>query len=154
MQKKTTQNKTFAIRKLVNLKYKEGRSVAEHLNDFQDLVNQLTLIKIMLDDEIQALLLLSSLPDSWETLVVSLSNSAPNGVVQLALIKDNLFNKETRRQGSSKNDTHALVTENRGRSQSKGPKGGNRSRSRSKSKYKVKCYHCDKEGHIKKNCWA
>jgi len=30
-----------------------------------------------LDDELQALLLLSLLPESWDTLVVTLSNSAP-----------------------------------------------------------------------------
>ena len=73
-QRKTAQNKTFTIRKLVNLKYWEGRSVAEHLSDFQDLVNQLVAMKPVLDDELQALLLLSSLLESWETLVVSLSN--------------------------------------------------------------------------------
>uniref|UniRef100_A0A2N9FLT3 Integrase catalytic domain-containing protein n=1 Tax=Fagus sylvatica TaxID=28930 RepID=A0A2N9FLT3_FAGSY len=87
-ERKTAQNKAFAIRKLAHLKLKEGRSVAEHLSEFQDLVNQLTRMNLMEDDELQALLLLSSLPDSWETLVVSLSNSAPNGVLQLAMVKD------------------------------------------------------------------
>ena len=62
------------IRRLVNLKYKDGRNVTEHLSDFQGLINQLTNREIMLDDELQALLLLSFLPDSWDTLVVSLSN--------------------------------------------------------------------------------
>lgn len=44
-QRKTAQNKTFIIRKLVNFKYKEGRSVVEHLSDFRDLVNQLVTMK-------------------------------------------------------------------------------------------------------------
>ena len=69
-ERKTTQNKVFAIKKLVNLKYRDGRSVAKHLSDFQDLVNQSSTMKIVLDDELQALLLMSSLPDSWETLAV------------------------------------------------------------------------------------
>jgi len=43
------------------------------------MVNQLTTMEILLDDELLALLLLSSLLDSWETLVVSLSNFVPNG---------------------------------------------------------------------------
>ena len=34
-----TQNKAFMARKLVNLKLKEGRFVAEYLSEFQDLVN-------------------------------------------------------------------------------------------------------------------
>ena len=48
----------------MNLKYKDKRSIAEHLSDFQDLINQLNTMKIMLDDELQALLLLSYLLDS------------------------------------------------------------------------------------------
>ena len=73
---------------------KEGKSIAEHLSEFQDLVNQIVTMKLIIDDELQALLLLSSLPDSWETLVVSLSNSASNGVLQLAMVKDSLLNEE------------------------------------------------------------
>ena len=51
--------KIFAIRKLVNLKRQDGRSIAEHLSDFQDLVNQLCTMKLVLDDKLQALLLTS-----------------------------------------------------------------------------------------------
>nr|KYP59402.1 Retrovirus-related Pol polyprotein from transposon TNT 1-94 [Cajanus cajan] len=36
---KNAQNKAFLIQKLVNLKYKDGSSVAEHLSNFQNLVN-------------------------------------------------------------------------------------------------------------------
>jgi len=49
-------------------------------------------MKLILDDEFQVLLLLSSLLDSWETLVVSISNFASNGVLQLTMINDSLFN--------------------------------------------------------------
>ena len=76
-ERKIAQNKAFIARKLVNLKLKEGKSIAEHLSQFQDLVNNMVTMKLVIDDELQALFLLSSLLDSWETLVVSLSNSAP-----------------------------------------------------------------------------
>ena len=65
----------------MNLKLKEGKSIAEHLSEFQDLVNQMVTMNLIIDDELQVLLFLSSLPDSWETLVVSLSTSASNGVL-------------------------------------------------------------------------
>ena len=52
----------------------DGHSKAEH---FQSLVNQLSIVKMVIDDELQALLLLSSLPESWETLVGCLNNSTP-----------------------------------------------------------------------------
>jgi gag-polypeptide of LTR copia-type len=51
-------------RKLVNLKFREGTNVAEHLNEFQSLINQLSAMKMILEDELHALLLLGSLPDS------------------------------------------------------------------------------------------
>ena len=90
-------NKIFLFRKLVNSKYKEGTSIAEHLNEIKSIVNQLTAMKITFDDELQALLLLSSLPESWETLVVTVSNSAPDGVVTMSQVTSSLLNEETRR---------------------------------------------------------
>ena len=111
-------------------------------------------MKLIIDDELQALLLLSSLLDSWETLVVSLSNSALNGVLQLAMVKNSLLNEETKRKDMGKDITQALVTENRGRSKSTSSKGRDKSRSRSESKGKFKCFYCDKEGYIKRNCKA
>ena len=60
--------------------------------------------KLIIVDDLQALLLLSSLPDNWETLVVLLSNSAPNGVLQLAMVKDSLFNEKKRRKDMGKDN--------------------------------------------------
>src|SRR5436190_12496124 len=97
-ERKTTQNKATLIPRLVNLKYKDGRSVTEHLSDFQGLVSQLNVMKMVLDDELQALLLLSSLLDSWNMLVVTLSNSAPEGVITMDLVKDNMLNEESRKK--------------------------------------------------------
>ena len=45
-ERKTAQNKAFITRKLVNLKLKEGKSIAEHLSEFQDLVNQMVTMKL------------------------------------------------------------------------------------------------------------
>ena len=41
--------------------------------------------------------------------MVLLSNSAPNGVLQLVMVKDSLF-KETRRKDMGKDNAQALVT--------------------------------------------
>jgi len=95
---KNSLNKTFLIRKLINLKYKDDSSIAEHLNNFQDMVNKLTTIEIVLDDELLALSLLNSLLDNWETLVVFVSNFT-NGKLTFDMVKDNLLNEETRRKG-------------------------------------------------------
>lgn len=62
----TIQNKANLMKGLVKLEH----SITKHISEFQGLVDQLTTLKIILDYELQALLLLSSLLDSWETLVV------------------------------------------------------------------------------------
>ena len=67
--RKTLGNKTTLIRRLVNLKYKDGNKMVEHISSFQGIVNKLVVMKMNIDDEMQASILLSSLLDSWETLV-------------------------------------------------------------------------------------
>ena len=83
--------------------------------------------------------------------MVSLSNSASNGVLQLAMVKDSLFNEETRRKDMGKDNAQALVIEKRGRSKTRNSKGCGKSRSQSELKGKFKCFYCDKEGHIRRN---
>jgi hypothetical protein len=81
------------IRRLVNLKYKDGQSVTKHLSNFQGLLNESSTMKLVLEDKVQALLVFSSLPNNWETLVVLLSNSVPNGVMTIGMVKDSMFNE-------------------------------------------------------------
>jgi len=57
-------NMTFLIWNLVNLKYKEESFIVEHLSKVKNIVNQLISMKVSLDDGLQALLLLSSLPNN------------------------------------------------------------------------------------------
>ena len=76
---------------------------------------------------------------------------SPKGKVTLAMVRNSLFNEEIGRKDFMGNDTHALVTDNKGQSKSRGPFGHNKSRGRSKSRGKIKCYHCGNIGHMKRN---
>lgn len=91
-ERKNMQNKTCLIKKLVNMKYKDGDSMAEQMILFQNTVNQLAAIDINLDDELQALLLLSSLLDNWEVLVVTFTNLAPNVKLVMLTTKNGMLN--------------------------------------------------------------
>ena len=53
----------------------ENTSVAQNLNDFNTITNQLSFVEIDFDDEIHALIVLTSLPNSWEAMRVAVSNS-------------------------------------------------------------------------------
>ncbi|GFY81184.1 hypothetical protein Acr_01g0009930 [Actinidia rufa] len=85
--------------------------------------NKALLMRRLFDDEMQALLLLSSLLENWETLVVSLSNSAPNGKLTTSMVMDALFNEEARRREMGtidQSESQSLVSEgssNRGQGQ-------------------------------------
>ncbi len=55
------------IKKLMHLRYNDGTSMTDHLSSFQGVVNELTSMGITFEEEVRALLLLRSLPESWET---------------------------------------------------------------------------------------
>ena len=40
-EKKTAAKKDFLIKELINVKYKDGMNVAEHLKNFKNMINQL-----------------------------------------------------------------------------------------------------------------
>jgi len=83
-------------------------------------------------------LLLGFLPNSWEILRTSLSNYAPDGVIFMDLAKSSVLNEEMRRKSQGiLPHLDILVSEYRGRSNSRAPKDKDQSRSNSKDRYKV-----------------
>ena len=76
-EKPSTSNKVFLMKRLFNMKMAEGGFVADHLNDFKTITSQLSSMGINFDEEIRALLILCSLPESWNSLIMSMSNSIP-----------------------------------------------------------------------------
>ncbi|KAG8385877.1 hypothetical protein BUALT_Bualt03G0090800 [Buddleja alternifolia] len=111
---KTGNNKLYLLKQMMNLRYKEGSSISDHLNDYQGILDQLSDVGVKFDDEFQALWLLNTFPDSWETFRVSLISSAPNGVMSMEIAKSGTLNEEMRRRAqSSSSQSNVLVTENR-----------------------------------------
>ena len=74
-EKPSASNKVFLMKRLFNMKMSEGGSVANHLNEFNTLTIQLISVKVNFDDEVRALLILYSLPERWNSLVMTVSNS-------------------------------------------------------------------------------
>jgi hypothetical protein len=74
-EKPSASNKVFLMKRLFNMKMSEGGSVADHLNEFNTVTNQLSSVKVDFDDEVRALLILCSLPERWNGLVMAISNS-------------------------------------------------------------------------------
>ena len=123
---KNAVNRVSAFRKIVRLRYQDGASMAEHLNAFKGLINQTTSLEVPLADKVLALLLLGSLPDNWETLVVSLGNGGPHGKqLSLEMVKSSLLNEEVCRNDRESIFNHkVLVTEGdsyKGRARQRSP---------------------------------
>ena len=76
---KNVLKRVSVFRKIVRLRYQDGSSMVEHINAFQGLTNNTTYLEVPLDDKVLTLLLLGSLMNSWETLVVTFGNAGPQG---------------------------------------------------------------------------
>ena len=72
-EKPSTNNKVHLMKKLLNLKIAKNASVAQHLNEFNTITNQLSSVAIDFDDKICALIVLASLPNSWEAMRMAVS---------------------------------------------------------------------------------
>ncbi|KAL2237238.1 UNVERIFIED_CONTAM: Retrovirus-related Pol polyprotein from transposon TNT 1-94 [Sesamum indicum] len=138
-EKPSAMNKVMLMKKLFRLQMEERKSVADHLNDFNQLTTQLASVDIVFDDEVKALILLSSLLDSWDVVVTS----------------DMMLNEETRRRQTGGPSGSALHTESRGRPDTRGKyRGRSKSRGKNKGKKEMVCWNCEKPGHMKSECRA
>jgi hypothetical protein len=156
-EKPSTLNKVFLMKRLFNMKMSEGGSVADHLNEFNTVTNQLSYIKVDFDDEVRALLILFSLPERWNGLVMAVSNSVSgSNTLKFDDVVGVILSEEMRWKSTGETSGNALNMENRGRQKDRG-KGsvnrGNSRKGRSKSRLgKIECWNCGKKGHLKKDC--
>ena len=73
-EKPLANNKVYLMKMLFNLKKAKGTLVVQHLNEFNTITNQLSMVEIEFNDEVRALILLASLPNSWEAMRMVVSN--------------------------------------------------------------------------------
>ena len=110
-EKPSANNKVHLMKKLFNLKMAENASVTQHLNEFNTITNQLLSVEIDFDDEIRVLIVLASLPNSWEAMRMAVSNSMGKEKLKYNDIRDLVLVEkicrrdvsETSRSGSALN---------------------------------------------------
>ncbi|KAF8391036.1 hypothetical protein HHK36_023336 [Tetracentron sinense] len=97
---------------------KEDTTIQKHVSEFNSIAAQLRSLKINLDEEVLCLLLSSSLPPNWDTLVTTVTNIVGNKFKQQDVVAS-LLNEETRKALTkmSTQSNQALSAGQRGRSQ-------------------------------------
>ena len=66
---KNLSNKLYLKKELYSLRMSESTDMLQHLSKFNSLISQLLQFKVTFDDEDKAILLLASLPSSYENLM-------------------------------------------------------------------------------------
>ncbi|WCJ44212.1 Retrovirus-related Pol polyprotein from transposon TNT 1-94 [Euphorbia peplus] len=159
-EKPSAANKVHLMRRLFNFQMTENSSVAVHLNEFNMTISQLSSVGIDFEDEVLALILLSSLPESWSGTVTALSASAGKEKLRFDDVRNLIISEEIRRKESGSTSGSALSTENRGRSDSRSKQNRGRSKSKgrggnpNKDRSHVKCWNCNETGHYMNQCKA
>jgi hypothetical protein len=74
-EKPSASNKVFLMKRLFNMKDVKRWVCCRSFNDFNIVTNKLSSVKVDFDDEVRALLILCSLPEIWNGLVMVVSNS-------------------------------------------------------------------------------
>ncbi|KAD3641899.1 hypothetical protein E3N88_31123 [Mikania micrantha] len=107
-------------------------------------------VGIKFNDEVQALLLLSSLPDSWSGTVTAVTSSAGANGMTFEGIRDLVLGEDIRRKNQGGSSSSEMLHVGKGRRDSRD--SGSRGRSLSRTKKSVKCWNCNKVGHVKSQC--
>jgi hypothetical protein len=157
-EKPLASNKVFLVKRLFNM-MSEGGSVAYHLNEFNTVTNPLSFVKVDFDDEVRSLLILCSLPESWNDFVMVVSNYVSgSSTLKFDDVVGVILGEEMQQKSTGATSGNVLNMENRGRQKDRGKGSGNWKNSRkgrSKSIFgNIECWKCGKKGHMKKDCRA
>ncbi|VFQ85776.1 unnamed protein product [Cuscuta campestris] len=78
-EKPSAGNRVFLMRELFMMRMNEGSTVADHINEVNSILSRLSSVGMKFNDNTQAMILLSSLPDSWSEFVTAVTETAGTG---------------------------------------------------------------------------
>jgi len=163
---KSITNRLYLKRQMYQLRMKEGTPLFKHINEFSKLLSELFAVEVTIEDEDQALLLLASLPSSFEHLVTTIlygRDTVSLKDVQAALLSHETMKKVTddQRSGDSDNSHNALIVTGRHKGKKSIDIGegctyckdsGHEYRDCPKLLKKTKCFRCKRYGHRSAHC--
>jgi len=134
----------------------EGSDLSQHINVFNQVINDLNRVDVKLEDEDKALMLLNSLPTytTYDNLVTTPTWGKESLELEDVIGVLLAFHQRTKVSDDSFQAEWLIVKGNqeRGRSSNKGGWNGKNSRSKYRTRKDVSFYKCSKKWHIKWDC--
>ena len=93
-EKPLASTKVLLMKRLFNLQMIEDASIAQHLSELNIVTTQLSSVGIDFEEEVQALILLSSLPESWNVIVPVVSSSSRSNKLKFNDVRDLVLSEE------------------------------------------------------------
>jgi len=114
---------------------------------------RLTLVGIKFDDEVQALLLVLSLPDSWSGTTTAVTCSAGPDGFTFEKIRDLILGEDVQRRSYGESSSESLyVIRGKKNIRDTGSKNKGRSQSKTRDCSSVTCWNCKEVGHFRNQC--
>ncbi|GJW16056.1 zinc finger, CCHC-type containing protein [Tanacetum coccineum] len=149
---KSLANRLYLKKKLYTYYMSLGTKLDDHIDEFNKLILDLTNIDIEIEDEDQALMLLTSLPSSYENFVETLLYGRESLTMEDVLATLNSKELKKRTEGTKEESGDGLYVKGMSNHSGKAHSGGS---SRFKSRggtSKLRCFICHSEGHLKRDC--
>ncbi|KAE8712086.1 cytochrome P450 71A9-like [Hibiscus syriacus] len=150
---KSLTTKLYLKQLLYGLKMKDDHDLAQHVNVFNQIVSDLARVDVKIEDEDRVMILLCSLPLSYEHMVTTLTyGKEPINVEEIttALLAHNQ-RKQNAGENSQVDSLYFKGNRDRGRKPEKAGSGKRNSRSKSRDKKTIHCYKCKEAGHMKQD---
>uniref|UniRef100_A0AAG5DG86 Retrovirus-related Pol polyprotein from transposon TNT 1-94 n=1 Tax=Anopheles atroparvus TaxID=41427 RepID=A0AAG5DG86_ANOAO len=135
-------SEVYLLKRLTRLELAEGGDMESHLQMFSNILQQIADLGEPIPRKWQVAMLLCSLPESYDPLTTALEQISTNNL-SLDLVKSRLMAEaEKRRERAGAQDNKVFAVAARKYTEQKKKFSGT----------SVKCFHCGKAGHIKRNC--
>uniref|UniRef100_A0A251T5Z9 Putative zinc finger, CCHC-type n=1 Tax=Helianthus annuus TaxID=4232 RepID=A0A251T5Z9_HELAN len=132
-EKSSASNMVFLMRELFNMRMNEGTTVG-----------------MKLDDDTEAVVLLSSLPDSWSRFVTTVTETVGTGNLKFDRVRDSVLGEDVCQRNTSGGSTSGMFSVSRRRGNNR--RSGSHGKNLFKVGKNVRFWNCGEKGHVKNKC--